>query len=202
MPAYPLCPSVVNGLFDPGSPGGFALPSRSPFRVFRVFRPDSPEVGTAVDLFRLTLCAPLWPSVVNGLFDPGSPGGFALPSRSPFRVFRVFRPDSPEVGMAVELFRLTLCAPLWPSVVKGLFRFRSKAASLHRRAGALPFPPHSKTKTPAGFPVGVAIALGEELRAAAADRHHQRAQAQQAHRRRLRYRRRRDLLVGLHTGRQ
>ena len=59
---------------DPGSPGGFALPARS------IIRPDSPEVGTAVGLFRLTLWAPLWPSVVNRLLDfqqktrPGKPG--------------------------------------------------------------------------------------------------------------------------------
>ena len=52
--------------------------------------------------------APLWPSVVNRLFDPGSPGGFALPVRSPIRAFRAFRsmPVPAVIPSGVEGSRL------------------------------------------------------------------------------------------------
>ena len=89
----------------------------------------------------------------------------------------------PFVVSAVGLlgcFRLTLCVPLWPSVVKGLFRL----FDLPRPAGA------ATTKNPAGGTRPGAFALGERSGTTAAQHHRQRAQTQQTHRRRLRDRNR------------
>ena len=153
-------------------------PRRPAWQAFVVVSARSESVSICANLW-ITGCSIQIQSGVAALraFPPhskGDPPGHRPGLQYPIREIRVLR----SFGCwAVGLFP---AYPLCSSVVKGLFRL----FDLPHPAGA------ATTKNPAGGTRPGAFALGERSGTTAAQHHRQRAQAQQAHRRRLRDRNR------------